>query len=273
MAYIGELVQELRKDCGWTQRELAEKLGVHPSQVSRLERGTTKDVGIELVLKLAEVFEVSTDYLLGRSKVREVQNHSISSLGLSEKAVRQLLKGELDVRILNLILEHEDFPKLLRQIGFYFNRDTASVLDARNKAIEQVVQSVNEIGTVAGMSHAEGTQAVNHLNAARIPVDEPDLRIIRTGLIKILRDIRSSIQQDTPMSGTVTEDVFDALRRESISSPTAPTFESLWDILETQVNGSRFTPEIKSLTLQFFQRFWKLTQDTASLTNQDNKDH
>lgn len=75
MAYIGELVQELRKDCGWTQRELAEKLGVHPSQVSRLERGTTKDVGIELVLKLAEVFEVSTDYLLGRSKVREVQNH------------------------------------------------------------------------------------------------------------------------------------------------------------------------------------------------------
>lgn len=264
MAHIGELVQELRKDHGWNQQELAEKLGVNPSQVSRLERGTTKNVGIDMVVKLSDVFGVSTDYLLGRTKVSEPNNYEISSLRLSEKVVKRLIIGEIDADILNRILEHEDFPKLLRQIGFYFDRGTASVLEARNKAIEQFIQSVREIGSATGVNHVDVVQAVNHLNTARIPVDEPDLRIVRSGLMKILRDIRIDIQHDTPMSVAVTEEVFDALRGDMVVPQKAPSVETFWHILENHVDSSQFTPEMQELTMQYFHRLWELAQDAFS---------
>lgn len=264
MAHIGELIQELRKDRGWNQQDLAERLCVDSSLVSRMERGVTKNVGHGMVVKLSEVFGVSTDYLLGRTKVSEPNNYEISSLGLSEKVVKRLITGEIDADILNRILEHEDFPKLLRQAGFYFNKDTASVFEARNKAIEQAVQSVREIGAATEANHADVVQTVNHLNAARIPVDEPDLRIIRSGLMKILRDIRTDIQHDTPMSVAVTEEVFDALRGDMVVSQTAPSVETFWHILENHVDSSQFTPEMQELTMQYFRRLWELAQDAFS---------
>ena len=61
---FGELLRELRKDRGMTQADLAEKLSFSPMTISSYERGcsvpddTTK-------IKLAKIFNVSLDYLLG----------------------------------------------------------------------------------------------------------------------------------------------------------------------------------------------------------------
>jgi transcriptional regulator with XRE-family HTH domain len=61
---FGKRLVELRKKRGWTQEEVAKKLNVSAQAVSKWE----KDVSlpdIALITKLAEVFETSTDYLLG----------------------------------------------------------------------------------------------------------------------------------------------------------------------------------------------------------------
>lgn len=61
-----EKIKKLRKDRGWSQGELAEKLGVHTTHVSRLETGRYAP-SLELMKKIAELFEVTTDYLLYES--------------------------------------------------------------------------------------------------------------------------------------------------------------------------------------------------------------
>lgn len=60
----GERLRKLRDDASYTQEELAEKLRVHPRQIHRYESGATDPNG-EIVARIAKVFGVTTDYLLG----------------------------------------------------------------------------------------------------------------------------------------------------------------------------------------------------------------
>ena len=61
---FGELLRELRKDHGMTQAELADKLSFSPLTISAYERGRTAPDDATKV-KLAKIFNVSLDYLLG----------------------------------------------------------------------------------------------------------------------------------------------------------------------------------------------------------------
>ncbi|MCP3764061.1 helix-turn-helix transcriptional regulator [Domibacillus sp. A3M-37] len=63
---INNRIRELRKKIGLTQRELAEKISVSPQVISNWERNYTNPDHAD-VKKLSEIFECSTDYLLGTS--------------------------------------------------------------------------------------------------------------------------------------------------------------------------------------------------------------
>jgi transcriptional regulator with XRE-family HTH domain len=60
---LRERVRDLRKEHGWSQGELVEKIGADPAQISRYEAGRITP-SADAVIRLAEVFDVSTDYLL-----------------------------------------------------------------------------------------------------------------------------------------------------------------------------------------------------------------
>lgn len=53
----------LRKKCGWSQEELAEKMNVSRQSISKWE-GAQSVPDLDKILKLCQVFGVSTDYLL-----------------------------------------------------------------------------------------------------------------------------------------------------------------------------------------------------------------
>ncbi len=60
---LADKIIEERKKNGWSQEELAEKLGVSRQAVSRWESsGSIPD--LQRIIRLAELFGVSTDYLL-----------------------------------------------------------------------------------------------------------------------------------------------------------------------------------------------------------------
>ena len=63
---IGKRIMTLRKAAGMTQEQLAEKLGVTPQAVSKWENEVSCP-DISLLPRIAEIFEVSTDSLLGRA--------------------------------------------------------------------------------------------------------------------------------------------------------------------------------------------------------------
>ena len=59
-------LKDLREEAGMTQKELAEKIGNVQRNISNWESGNTQP-DLETVVKLAEVFGVTTDELLGRT--------------------------------------------------------------------------------------------------------------------------------------------------------------------------------------------------------------
>lgn len=66
---IGNRIKQLREEKGINQEELAKKISVSPSAIGMYETNK-REPNNSLTLKLATFFEVSTDYLLGKSDVR-----------------------------------------------------------------------------------------------------------------------------------------------------------------------------------------------------------
>jgi transcriptional regulator with XRE-family HTH domain len=67
MTTLGERILILRRRRGLTQRELADVAGLNTNTIARVERGDLKDLGGQLVAKLAKALETTTDFLLGLS--------------------------------------------------------------------------------------------------------------------------------------------------------------------------------------------------------------
>ena len=64
---FGKRLRQLRKEKGLTQAELAKLLSIGESTVSFYESGK-RQPDYETLIRLAEVFYVSVDYLLGRTE-------------------------------------------------------------------------------------------------------------------------------------------------------------------------------------------------------------
>lgn len=63
---MGERIAELRKDRGYKQKEIAQHLNVAISTISNYETGC-HEPDLTNLCKLADLFGVSTDYLIGRT--------------------------------------------------------------------------------------------------------------------------------------------------------------------------------------------------------------
>ena len=96
---FSERLKELRKQAHLTQVELASKLGIVQSSYADWERGKKKPTQDNLV-KIAQIFNVSVDYLVGNSeeKTDELDNIELlfrmNSKGLTE-AEKAVFKKEL----------------------------------------------------------------------------------------------------------------------------------------------------------------------------------
>ncbi len=64
---ISDRIRQLRQEKRWTQAGLGQKVGVHQKQISAYERRTNVP-STEVLIKLAEVFNVSLDYLAFEAK-------------------------------------------------------------------------------------------------------------------------------------------------------------------------------------------------------------
>ena len=64
-----ENIRSLRIDNGYTQRQIAELLGISQNTYSQYEIGVL-NYPIDALIKLADFYNVSIDYLLGRTSTK-----------------------------------------------------------------------------------------------------------------------------------------------------------------------------------------------------------
>lgn len=68
MAY--ERMRDMREDNDLTQKKIAEYLMCDQSLYSKYERGE-REIPLSLLIKLADYYDVSLDYLVGRTDIKK----------------------------------------------------------------------------------------------------------------------------------------------------------------------------------------------------------
>ena len=71
MVNMGEKLKSLRIEKKLTQKQVADRIGLAISAVSSYESGT-RYPSYDVLVKLARIFHVSTDYLLGMTDTRNI---------------------------------------------------------------------------------------------------------------------------------------------------------------------------------------------------------
>ena len=126
-----ERLRLLRKKHGYTQVSLAETIGVSKGTVAMWETGK-RTPDFETLIRLSDLFDVRTDYILGKS------NNS-SSAKLSDDDIEQLGRWELES-------VYTDLMKL------YLSLDSFGQKDVEN-LIKSEVQRCKEQNTLQDVSN------------------------------------------------------------------------------------------------------------------------
>ncbi|MBO5256979.1 MAG: helix-turn-helix transcriptional regulator, partial [Clostridia bacterium] len=85
---FGEIIRKLRRDADLTQERLAEILSISPQAVSRWETDMAMP-DVSLLPALANLFDVTTDYLLGVDLTKKKENI---------RKIRERANGEFNLR-------------------------------------------------------------------------------------------------------------------------------------------------------------------------------
>jgi len=205
-------VRLLRQDRGWSQKELADKVFVAHSQISRLESGETTNINSSLLVALAKVFHVSTDYLLCLTPISVPKSYDISQLGLSEEVIRRLILKTIDPDILNRLLGHKDFPKLCAMMKNYFLGTVAYGIMARNQLIDLATEPLAELMSADPSKRTEIIKDMSFLNSAKIRSNEADTEKIKNILMKIIREIKEDIEAQLPTGTVATAEAVKGIR-------------------------------------------------------------
>ena len=123
---FGERLKELRKSKKLTQVQVSEMIDVQQGTYSRWENGSLEP-SLEAVVKLAKLFDTTTDYLLGKTiySTLDVVPHPITRIDL--KKLKGFNKTELDdlkfAIVINGIKSHSTLPKYLDELVSENNLD------------------------------------------------------------------------------------------------------------------------------------------------------
>jgi transcriptional regulator with XRE-family HTH domain len=113
---IGQRIAKIRKERGFGQVDLAQKLGIVQSLVSRYERGELR-VHAELLCQLSEIFDVTPNDLLGYEPDKNATSTAIPRRIQKRLAnFDKLPKKDQDslIRVLDAILEKAERPRKKR---------------------------------------------------------------------------------------------------------------------------------------------------------------
>lgn len=166
---IGDTIAKLRKEKGWTQNELADKLQVSDKAISKWE-SNKGDPSIEFLPALAELFRVTLDYLMTGKEVEE-KIITMSKLELCAK---------------------KDDPNVLKN----FSYSSAHIKDEDGNSLMDYVKKYNSIKVLKALVDSCSHQTHYMSLFPKNEFDLPEL----LSLIKINREqiVMKNIASGTP---------------------------------------------------------------------------
>lgn len=74
---LGEKIIKKRKECGYSQEEASEKLGISRDSISRYENGASR-IPVEVLARMSFLYETSMDYFVKDELIENVDGDIIS---------------------------------------------------------------------------------------------------------------------------------------------------------------------------------------------------
>ena len=229
---VRERIQDQLKERKITQGELAAEIGMAESSLSRFLSAKTDKIGDEYIIKMADFLGVSTDFVLGQTDFPERRNYDIGELGLSYKAAMVLYTREVDTDVVNRILENPQFPAITRMIARYFKDSNAEGPAGLNAMWDTMQQMVGTLDTSHLANPQEGTEAAAQiLDLLKTQPYEKDIETIQAALMNMLREIKTGIQTQTPVTELATRQLTQAM-------------------MENMVKGENAVPAVQAISLE-----------------------
>ena len=212
---IQERLKDLRVERGLTLEQLAEETHLSKSALGSYEGDNLKDISHHALIQLAKFYDVTVDYLLGRSKTKNHPNADLADLRLSDDMIELLKSGRVDTSLLCELAVHPDFPRLMADLEIYVNGTAVKQVQSANAIVDIMSATIMKQHN-PGLSDPQLRQLV----AAHIDDDSFCRYVIQQDINKIALDLREahkddffSVPEDNPLKGflqavdeTVSED-------------------------------------------------------------------
>ena len=173
-----------------SQAELSRMLGINSATLSRFMSGKTVTITNENLVKIADIFNVSTDYLLGRTDIKDRMNHAASELGLSTEAAKNLYTHRVNPAVVNLLLTNAAFINVLNRLTLYFDEVFAAAYAMRNQQIEKLSNLVMSLGTPAA------EQTAQTVDLMKEPIYQADETTLQNEFLTAIRQIKAKVGED-----------------------------------------------------------------------------
>ena len=188
---IQERLKDLRVERGLTLEQLAEKTHLSKSALGSYEGDNLKDISHYALIELAKFYEVTVDYLLGRSQTRNHPNADLADLHLSDDMIELLKSGLVDNSLLCELATHPDFPRLMADLEIYVNGVAGKQVQSANAIVDAVSATIMKQQN-PGLTDPQLRQLI----AAHIDDDSFCRYVIQQDINKIALDLREAHKDD-----------------------------------------------------------------------------
>ena len=188
---IQERLKDLRVERGLTLEQLAEQTHLSKSALGSYEGDNFKDISHYALIELAKFYEVTVDYLLGRSQTKSHPNADLADLRLSDDMIELLKSGLIDNSLLCELATHPDFPRLMADLEIYVNGIATRQVQSANAIVDAVSATIMK-------QHNPGLTdpQLRQLITAHINEDSFCRYVIQQDINKIALDLREAHKGD-----------------------------------------------------------------------------
>lgn len=263
-------IQDLIKKAGMTQGELSEKIGISESAFSRYLQGRTEMLGDGYILRIANYFQVSVDFILGETDIPDRKNYDIAELGFSEEAVKNLYSGKADQGIVSQLLENEDFCTMTHLLTRYQNETMMNGIRAMNQNLSFVNSML--------MGHAKGNpcsadavrKATRSINKLKLMPSAPDTEMINRLFRKTIFHLKENAQTEAEEKKTANAETLERFRQELCKGQDAPDLKNMTpgDLSEAIIK----TSGIFDISESFARRFENLITEYLDFAASEKHD-
>lgn len=188
---IQERIRDLRQEKKLTLEQLADATGLSKSALGSYESNETKDISHYAIIQLAKFYGVTTDYLLGVSKQKTAEGTSMCPNPENAEICGYLSGKKLNRRLLQELISHEDFPRLLADIEIYIDNIAGMQIKNLNAWIDVVRQELIE-----KYNPDKDDTTLRVLEAAHIHDDEYFSHLVNEDIDRIIHDLREKHSKD-----------------------------------------------------------------------------